>query len=233
MERAVAVLVGGVGIVLLTLAAVAWSGPESGRGGGIEVLALRPGASGGAVAPGGEPGEAAGARGLTGPSGGTTSTALGSPGPGSSTAELAHPSGARPSAAATTSPPESPPLPPTLEGLLSQIASGAIRFEVARSDIDGPGRDLLGRLAAELVAHPDVVVMVRGHTDSTGTVEFNRELSARRAAVVVELLVSLGVPPAQLVAVGVGPTEPVADNATVDGRKANRRSEVLVDGRAP
>jgi outer membrane protein OmpA-like peptidoglycan-associated protein len=75
-------------------------------------------------------------------------------------------------------------------------------------------------------------VSVRGHTDSTGSPEFNLELSARRAQVVADRLVAAGARPGQLVTAGMGPAEPVADNGTDDGRRANRRSEV-VDGRSP
>jgi outer membrane protein OmpA-like peptidoglycan-associated protein len=213
MERAVAVLVGGVGVVLLTLAGLAWSGPDDGRGGGVEVLALQPAAS-----TAGDTRQLATLMGLVDRASPTETTAAATSS----------------SATSTTVAAPAPPvvLPAAVSEVLARISAGAIRFEVARADLDDGARAVLADLAAQLRAHPDVVVLVRGHTDSTGTVEFNRELSVRRAQVVAEALVALGVPPHQLATAGAGPTEPIADNATPDGRQANRRSEVL-DGRSP
>jgi outer membrane protein OmpA-like peptidoglycan-associated protein len=104
-----------------------------------------------------------------------------------------------------------------------------VRFEVNRWELDATAVHLLDGLAQELRARPDVVVVVVGHTDSTGGEQVNRPLSARRAQAVVDFLVARGVSPGQLQAQGVGPDQPVADNGTVDGRRANRRSEVAVE----
>jgi len=73
-----------------------------------------------------------------------------------------------------------------------------------------------------------VKLYVVGHTDNTGTYEYNLDLSRRRAAAVVEALTrGHGVAAARLKAVGVGPVAPVASNATEEGRAKNRRVELV------
>lgn len=223
MERAVAVLVGGVGIVLLTLAAVAWSGPGDARGGGVDVLAFRPDAR--AL-------EAAEVARLLGALRRASTTAAGGGAPSSmATAAESTPVGSTPASPEATGV-TTAALPPALDAAMAEVSAGAVRFEVAQAELDQRAQEVLDRLGRELAAHPDVAVVVRGHTDSTGSAEFNLELSARRAEVVADRLLAAGARPSQLVATGVGPAEPVADNGTDDGRRANRRSEV-VEGRSP
>jgi outer membrane protein OmpA-like peptidoglycan-associated protein len=69
-------------------------------------------------------------------------------------------------------------------------------------------------------------VEVGGHTDSTGSRATNTRLSQARAESVMAYLVSKGVAAGQLAAKGFGPDEPVADNATREGRAQNRRVEL-------
>jgi OmpA-OmpF porin, OOP family len=66
-------------------------------------------------------------------------------------------------------------------------------------------------------------VEVQGHTDETGTPEFNRRLSEERARSVVAWLVTHGIAPERLIAKGYGKDQPIADNATEAGRAQNRR----------
>ncbi|HVF14603.1 MAG TPA: OmpA family protein [Acidimicrobiales bacterium] len=81
----------------------------------------------------------------------------------------------------------------------------------------------------ELVGeHPGARTEVRGHTDSVGSVDFNTSLSEQRAAAVSHWLAGHGVDPGTLTKAGFGSTRPVADNATPEGRQANRRVEVIV-----
>jgi outer membrane protein OmpA-like peptidoglycan-associated protein len=100
---------------------------------------------------------------------------------------------------------------------------------VNRADLDQDAERLLDRLARLVVVEPHVVLLVGGHTDSTGSAAVNRPLSQRRAAAVRDYLIARGVPAAQVVAEGLGPDDPVADNATEQGRQANRRSDVDVE----
>ncbi len=215
MERAAAVLVGVVGLVLLTAAALAWSWTgEVNDGGGVEVLALQAGAP---------PGPAAGPQPSAEDLMALVRPATTVPAPSTSAAPA--PAGTTPAVTAAPL-----PVPPEVAAIVAEISGGGIRFDVGHAELDERARGLLDRLAPLLVGRPDVVVAVRGHTDSTGSDEVNRVLSAQRAQAVATYLVARGVGPAQVQAAGVGPAEPVADNATPDGRELNRRSDVVVDG---
>jgi len=70
--------------------------------------------------------------------------------------------------------------------------------------------------------------LVEGHTDSRGSAEMNQDLSAQRATSVRDYLISQGVSPDRIKAVGRGLNEPVANNDTAEGRANNRRVEVVV-----
>lgn len=73
------------------------------------------------------------------------------------------------------------------------------------------------------VTVPTATGVVEGHTDSAGADAYNQSLSQRRADAVMKYLVDKGVPAARISATGFGETQPVADNATADGRALNRR----------
>lgn len=88
-------------------------------------------------------------------------------------------------------------------------------------------RDLVA-LAGNLQQYPNSLIVVTGHTDSTGPLAHNMDLSKRRAQSVAQVLTRNGVPPARITTAGVGPTQPVATNATEAGRAANRRVEIVI-----
>jgi outer membrane protein OmpA-like peptidoglycan-associated protein len=104
-------------------------------------------------------------------------------------------------------------------GLLFDTGSAAVSPAVQRD---------LTALANNLVAYPDSIVSVIGHTDDTGSTEFNQRLSEQRANAVAGVLVDRGVSSARIVASGRGETQPVASNATEEGRRQNRRVEVII-----
>lgn len=85
--------------------------------------------------------------------------------------------------------------------------------------------------AAEYLArNPMVSATIAGHTDSTGTDAYNRDLSERRARAVYERLVnSYGIEPGRLSVKGYGEGQPMASNATADGRRLNRRVDMVID----
>ena len=107
------------------------------------------------------------------------------------------------------------------------VPSG-ILFEVNRSEVKPAARQSIARAAEVLVKYPDTYVTVEGHTDSTGTPEHNQMLSERRAITVRDLLVRDGVPNSRLDIRGYGEADPVADNATPEGRQANRRVQLEI-----
>lgn len=74
-----------------------------------------------------------------------------------------------------------------------------------------------------------VSMSVVGHTDSTGSDEYNQELSERRAAAVRDYLVSQNIDGARISASGRGESSPVASNETAEGRQKNRRVEITAE----
>jgi OOP family OmpA-OmpF porin len=73
-------------------------------------------------------------------------------------------------------------------------------------------------------------VTTEGHTDSVGSAAYNQRLSQRRAGAVRAYLLSKGLDPTMVRAAGVGAKDPVADNASAEGRAKNRRTEVTFEG---
>jgi outer membrane protein OmpA-like peptidoglycan-associated protein len=101
-------------------------------------------------------------------------------------------------------------------------------FDTGSAEIKPGFRSTMDRLADVVVRYQKTAITVVGHTDAEGSSESNRDLSQRRAQAVVDYLGSKNVNAARLTAVGRGETEPVADNKTEAGRRANRRVELLV-----
>ncbi|MGE0072831.1 MAG: OmpA family protein [Thiomonas sp.] len=87
---------------------------------------------------------------------------------------------------------------------------------------------ILENLATGLIQHPEESVQVFGYTDSTGSDAINYPLSENRALTVKNFLVSRGVAPQRITTQGLGPQNPVASNATPEGRAANRRVEIYI-----
>lgn len=81
---------------------------------------------------------------------------------------------------------------------------------------------------SRLKGEPNIRVEVAGHTDSVGSEAYNQKLSERRAQAVADYLISRGVDPKRLKAVGYGKDKPIASNATDAGRAENRRVELQI-----
>jgi outer membrane protein OmpA-like peptidoglycan-associated protein len=82
---------------------------------------------------------------------------------------------------------------------------------------------VLADMVSTLESHPELAIVIEGHTDSVGEDAYNMELSERRAGSVVAYLVEHGIEAGRLQAEGKGESDPVADNATPEGRQQNRR----------
>ncbi len=114
------------------------------------------------------------------------------------------------------------------EGILITFDSG-ILFGFDSSELTSGARTNLSALANSLNdLEEDAILMVAGHTDSTGSDAYNQTLSERRAAAAANYLAQAGMNPVQLQTLGLGETEPVADNATEAGQVQNRRVEVAI-----
>ena len=103
-----------------------------------------------------------------------------------------------------------------------------ILFDVNEATLKIEARQAIAKLAGILLVIPDLQVIIEGHTDSTGSEEYNMELSRRRALSVLEFLSGEGVEPSRLTSAGFGMSQPIADNATKEGRSKNRRVEIVI-----
>ncbi len=113
--------------------------------------------------------------------------------------------------------------------LVVSMSGDTLKFDSAKATLKPEGEALLSKLAGVLAKYPENRILVEGHTDSTGKPEFNMTLSQNRADRVKAFLLEKGVPPRSiLAATGFGSDKPVADNATADGRAANRRVELKI-----
>jgi outer membrane protein OmpA-like peptidoglycan-associated protein len=101
-----------------------------------------------------------------------------------------------------------------------------LTFAVGSANIEPNFRATLDKVASTLGQYEKTYVDVMGHTDSTGSDDFNQSLSERRASSVAGYLGSRGVQQARLATKGYGESQPVASNTTEEGRAANRRVEI-------
>lgn len=114
------------------------------------------------------------------------------------------------------------------ETLNQEMAGKTIEFNPNSDVLTPAGKLLLDEFAATLKGAPGAVVEVDGHTDNAGNEANNVSLSGRRARAVEEYLISKGIARERMEAKGFGSSKPIADNATAEGRKKNRRIEFRV-----
>jgi outer membrane protein OmpA-like peptidoglycan-associated protein len=115
----------------------------------------------------------------------------------------------------------------TDRGAIVTLGSDVL-FDVNKAELRPGARRAVQRLADVLEQHPDRKVTVEGFTDSTGSAEYNLELSRRRAEAVREALAREGVPEQNIAVQPHGQDYPVADNSTPIGRQMNRRVEIII-----
>ncbi len=97
------------------------------------------------------------------------------------------------------------------------------------SELKASGKEILDQVGNFLKAYPNHKVIVRGHTDSVGKEAVNQTLSEKRAQKVREYLVAYqNIQPTRITTEGLGPSQPVATNATETGKAMNRRVEIAV-----
>ncbi len=127
-----------------------------------------------------------------------------------------------------------------LQGALSKVAETQstargmivnlpdILFDVNQSTLKDDAELVIAKLAGILLIMQDLNLRVEGHTDATGSDAYNQRLSEQRAQSVYDFLFAQGIEAHRMRAVGYGPTRPIADNATTEGRSKNRRVEIVI-----
>ena len=105
---------------------------------------------------------------------------------------------------------------------------GNITFATNSADLNAGFYDVLNSVSLVLDEFDQTVIEVAGHTDSTGTSEYNQQLSQRRASSVAAYLRTRQILAERLIEIGMGEERPIADNTTDGGRQANRRVELTL-----
>ena len=86
----------------------------------------------------------------------------------------------------------------------------------------------ISRVATIMNKYPDTTIQIIGYTDSTGSEAYNQQLSQQRAISVLNALAAQGVNASRMTAIGMGESNPIADNSTAEGRMLNRRVNIKI-----
>lgn len=111
---------------------------------------------------------------------------------------------------------------------LDLIMPGNITFNTNEYTLRSEFQPVLNSVATVLYKYKDTRLQVFGHTDSTGSADYNYNLSNRRASSVANYLASQGVDQSRLISQGMGPDQPIASNGSDSGRAQNRRVELQI-----
>ncbi|HVR37741.1 MAG TPA: OmpA family protein [Thermoanaerobaculia bacterium] len=114
------------------------------------------------------------------------------------------------------------------EGEIDVRLTSDILFDTDSSGLRSESRATLRGLAENFQRYPENYIDVEGHTDSTGSDDYNLALSERRADAVRDYLVNQGLEPSHVSARGFGESQPKEPNDTPDGRQLNRRVEIHI-----
>ena len=120
------------------------------------------------------------------------------------------------------------PTTDTERGLV--VNMGDVLFATGKADLNTDARIALAKLSGIVLNYPTLKLAIGGYTDSTGSADFNMMLSQARADSVLDYLATQGLEASMLSAQGYGMDDPVADNSTAQGRRKNRRVEIVVSG---
>lgn len=113
----------------------------------------------------------------------------------------------------------------------TEIVLSPIVFEYDKADITEQGAEVLDKLVQTLKDNPEMVIMVRSHTDERGTDKYNQRLSERRAKATVKYVVGKGISKQRISGKGFGKAEPkvnCGENCTEEQHQQNRRSEFII-----
>jgi outer membrane protein OmpA-like peptidoglycan-associated protein len=105
---------------------------------------------------------------------------------------------------------------------------GAVHFATNKATLTPESENILRPLLQQMQQLPYVVAEISGHADSTGPVEFNRALSQRRADAVKQFFIDGGIDADRITVLGLGESDPIAENTTSKGRGENRRVDIVL-----
>jgi OmpA-OmpF porin, OOP family len=109
------------------------------------------------------------------------------------------------------------------------IVPGGVLFALNGEEVQDGAHETLAKVAELINVYDDREVRIVGYTDALGDAAYNKLLSERRAALVKQFFVdNFDVEEARLLTEGLGEARPIASNAKLEGRRANRRVEVLI-----
>jgi outer membrane protein OmpA-like peptidoglycan-associated protein len=114
----------------------------------------------------------------------------------------------------------------TARGMIVNLPD--ILFDLNESTLKPDAKLVIAKLAGILLIMQDLNLRIEGHTDSTGSYDYNMRLSEARARSVFDFLASEGIAPERMVVEGYGPDRPIADNTSNEGRSRNRRVEIVI-----
>jgi len=103
-----------------------------------------------------------------------------------------------------------------------------VTFEYNKSSLTPTAKENLNKLIEVFKEFPDTNLLIVGYTDNVGSQAYNLPLSEQRAKSVKDYLIQHGIAASRLTSVGRGMEEPIASNATPEGRAANRRVEIAI-----
>jgi outer membrane protein OmpA-like peptidoglycan-associated protein len=113
------------------------------------------------------------------------------------------------------------------EGINMTFTSGLL-FKINSTELSDSAKYNLEKVAVVFNKYPETIILVEGHTDNTGTEEYNMDLSKKRAYTVSDFLISQGVAKKRFEIKWYGETQPKYPNDTEQNRKLNRRVEIAV-----
>lgn len=128
-------------------------------------------------------------------------------------------------------PPPPPPPPPPPEPVKEKVTiTLSVQFDTAKAVVKEKYYDDIKRVADFMKEYPETSASIEGYTDDIGAKEYNQKLSEARANSVRQYLIDkFGIDGSRLTARGYGEDNPIASNATVEGRRQNRRVEAVIE----
>lgn len=117
----------------------------------------------------------------------------------------------------------------TKRGIVANLPD--VLFEFGRADLTGGSRQAVGSIARVASRASGRLLSIEGHTDSVGSPDYNQRLSEQRARSVADALIARGVSESRVRTRGFGEDRPIASNSSDEGRRRNRRVEVVIENR--